>query len=90
MACGTPVIAFGRGGAAETVAGLSAPQPTGVLFAEQSAAAVTGAVREYEANAQRITAEACRARAERYSAARFREQFAGFVTRKYAAWQQRR
>jgi glycosyltransferase involved in cell wall biosynthesis len=90
MACGTPVIAFGRGGAAETVAGLSAPEPTGVLFAEQSAAAVASAVREYEANAQRITAEACRARAERYSAARFREQFAGFVTRKYAAWQPRR
>ncbi|MFY9314751.1 MAG: glycosyltransferase, partial [Burkholderiales bacterium] len=34
MACGTPVIAFGRGGAAETVAGLDAPAPTGVLFAE--------------------------------------------------------
>jgi glycosyltransferase involved in cell wall biosynthesis len=90
MACGTPVIALARGGAAETVAGLDAAQPTGVLFAEQTPAAVAAAVRDFEANAARITAQACRARAERFSRARFRAEFTGFVTRKYAAWQQRR
>jgi len=90
MACGTPVIALARGGAAETVAGLDAAQPTGVLFAEQTAAALAGAVRAFEANAARIGAQACRARAERFSKARFRAEFTGFVTRKYAAWQQRR
>jgi glycosyltransferase involved in cell wall biosynthesis len=90
MACGTPVIAYGRGGAAETVAGLEAPAPTGVLFAEQSAAAVAGAVRLFEANAQRITPQACRARAEQFSAPRFRAEFMDFVTCKHAEWQQRR
>jgi glycosyltransferase involved in cell wall biosynthesis len=90
MACGTPVIAYGRGGAAETVVGLEAPAPTGVLFEEQSAAAVAAAVREFEANAQRITPQACRARAERFSAPRFRAEFMDFVTRKHAEWQQRR
>ena len=90
MACGTPVIAYGRGGAAETVAGLDAPAPTGVLFAEQTAAAVARAVRLFEENAQRITAQACRARAERYSALRFRSEFTDFVTRNYAEWLQRR
>ena len=90
MACGTPVIALARGGAAETVAGLDAAAPTGVLFAEQSAAAVARAVREFEANAQRVAAAACRARAERYSAARFRAEFSRFVAGKYAAWQLRR
>jgi glycosyltransferase involved in cell wall biosynthesis len=84
MACGTPVIAYGRGGAAETVAGLGAAAPTGVLFAEQSVAGVAGAVRLFEDNAARITAEACRARAERYSAARFRDAFKAFVARRYA------
>jgi glycosyltransferase involved in cell wall biosynthesis len=84
MACGTPVIALGRGGAAETVLGLESATPTGVLFGEQSAAAVAGAVRSYEANAQRISAEACRARAERFSAARFRADFMDFVDRKLA------
>jgi glycosyltransferase involved in cell wall biosynthesis len=90
MACGTPVIALGRGGAAETVAGLEASEPTGVLFGEQSAAAIAAAVRTFEANAQRITAQACRARAERYSAARSRSAFMAFVTRRHAEWRQRR
>ena len=42
MASGRPVIAFGRGGATETVAtGVS-----GVFFAEQSVEAISSAVRE--------------------------------------------
>ncbi len=86
MACGTPVIAFGRGGAAETVAGLDAAAPTGVLFAEQSAAAVAAAVREFEANAGRIDPAACRARAEGYAPERFRSRFLDFVRRKRAEW----
>ncbi len=44
QACGTPVIAYGRGGAAETVrAG-----ETGVFFHEQTAAAIAAAVRRFE------------------------------------------
>ena len=88
MACGTPVIALGRGGAAETVLGLESATPTGVLFHEQSAAAVAGAVRSFEQHAGRISAEACRARAERFSAARFRADFMDFVTRKLAQFRQ--
>ncbi len=90
MACGTPVIAYGRGGAAETVAGLDSSAPTGVLFEEQSAAAVTRAVRLFEQNSQRVTAQACRARAERFSIPRFRAEFTDFVTKKYAEWLRRR
>jgi glycosyltransferase involved in cell wall biosynthesis len=90
MACGTPVIALRRGGAAETVLGLDQARPTGVFFEEQGAAAISRAVREFEANAGRITPEACRARAEAFSAPRFRGEFTGFVKRKYAEWQQRR
>ncbi|MBC7804315.1 MAG: glycosyltransferase, partial [Candidatus Parcubacteria bacterium] len=44
MACGTPVIALRRGGAAESVAGLESDEPTGVFFEEQSVAAVAQAV----------------------------------------------
>ncbi len=35
QACGTPVIAYRRGGVLETVRGLEAAQPTGVFFDEQ-------------------------------------------------------
>lgn len=88
MACGTPVIALRRGGAAETVAGLEAEAPTGVFFEEQSAAAVVRAVRVFEDSLQRITAAACRVRSERFSAGRFRTEFSRFVSSKYAQWRQ--
>jgi len=51
MACGTPVIALRRGGAAENVAGLDTAEPTGVFFEEQTAQAVAAAVRSFEQSA---------------------------------------
>lgn len=44
QACGTPVIAFGKGGATETVVG----GKTGVFFKEQCAESCAAAVREFE------------------------------------------
>ncbi|KAB7955287.1 glycosyltransferase, partial [Klebsiella pneumoniae] len=35
QACGTPVIAFGKGGVLETIKGLDQESPTGVFFYEQ-------------------------------------------------------
>jgi glycosyltransferase involved in cell wall biosynthesis len=90
MASGTPVIALRRGGAAETVLGLEADAPTGVFFEEQSAPAVVQAIREFEQNEARITPQACRARAEQFSAARFRAEFTGFVEKRYAEWREYR
>jgi glycosyltransferase involved in cell wall biosynthesis len=66
QACGTPLIAYGRGGAADIVQ----DGATGVLFGEQSVAAITDAVRRFEALA--IAPEACRANAERFSREAFR------------------
>ena len=86
MACGTPVIALRRGGAAETVAGLESEAPTGVFFEEQSVAAVVSAVRSFEDHGAKISAVACRTRAERFSAARFRREFTDLVAGAYAQW----
>jgi len=87
MACGTPVVALRRGGAAETVAGLEAEAPTGVFFEEQSAAAIVAAVRNFEKASHRISSQACRARAEHYSAARFRAAFTEFAEQRYREWE---
>ena len=84
MACGTPVIELRRGGAAETVAGLESESPTGVFFDEPAPAAIARAVREFESAAARIAPAACRARAERYSAERFRAAFTSYVSERYA------
>jgi glycosyltransferase involved in cell wall biosynthesis len=77
---GTPVIAYRKGGLLETVAGLDAEAPTGVFFDEQTPEAIAHAIRTFEANRRRIDAAACRANAERFSASRFRDEFAAFVT----------
>ena len=83
QACGTPVIAFGRGGVMETVRGLDSATPTGVFYAEQTAEALAEAVRRFEALTRPISAEACRANALRFGAEIFRERFRSFVEGKY-------
>jgi glycosyltransferase involved in cell wall biosynthesis len=81
QACGTPVIAYGRGGARETVRGLDGERPTGLFFGVQSAAVIAAAVRQFEANGGGIDPADCRANAERFSAERFRTEFGEFVQR---------
>jgi glycosyltransferase involved in cell wall biosynthesis len=79
QACGTPVIAFGRGGVTETVDGLDAAAPTGVFYDEQTADALALAVRRFEEREASIRAERCRANALRFAAGIFREKFLAFV-----------
>ncbi|MBU6486312.1 MAG: glycosyltransferase [Burkholderiales bacterium] len=79
QACGTPVIAFGKGGVLETVRELGQPHPTGLFFREQTVPAVVAAVREFEAHAGRFSALDCRANAERFSITTFRERFMRYV-----------
>ena len=83
QACGTPVIAFGRGGALETVNGLDTTAPTGVFFDEQSAASIRLAVDTFESNSARILPVACRANAERFGAIRFRAEMASIIEREW-------
>lgn len=85
QACGTPVIAYGKGGALETVVPLGEPQPTGVHFGTQSVASLLEAVDRFEREQSQISAAACRANAERFSAAAFRRAFMVEVTRAIAA-----
>jgi len=86
QACGTPVIAFCRGGAAETIRGLDSATPTGVFFAEQTPAAIRDAVMCFEQSADRITAAACRANAQRFDVAAFRQRFGAFVSTSFDAF----
>jgi glycosyltransferase involved in cell wall biosynthesis len=81
QACGTPVIAFGRGGVAETVK----PAETGMLFHEQSTESLVNAVQEFE-KMSFISAEV-RRQAERFSEEVFRKHFAHFVRRNCQGWE---
>ncbi|WP_414447910.1 glycosyltransferase family 4 protein [Burkholderia sp. 22PA0099] len=75
QACGTPVIAFGKGGALETVRdAASDPAPTGIFFDEQKVPAIVAAVDAFEADPARFRPEACRANAERFATSHFRRR----------------
>jgi glycosyltransferase involved in cell wall biosynthesis len=80
QACGTPVIAFGKGGALDTVVPLGDAQPTGVLFPCQTVVSMLDAIDRFERRREQITPHACRANAERFSPARFRRAFMSEVT----------
>ncbi len=80
QACGTPVIAYGKGGALETVRDIGS-RPTGLFFEEQRAEAIIAAVETFERDPSRFRAEDCRENAERFSSAHFREQFFARVAR---------
>jgi glycosyltransferase involved in cell wall biosynthesis len=84
QACGTPVIAYGRGGALETVRGLlNSPQPTGMFFNKQTSDSIVEAVDLFEQMSSRITPQACRANALRFSEERFRTDLLTFVTEEF-------
>lgn len=79
QACGTPVIAYGKGGALETIRGRPGPERTGVFFYEQTSEAIAAAVAELEAQKDTITPATCRANVQRFAVDRFQREFAGFI-----------
>ncbi len=88
QACGTPVIAYQKGGAVETIRGLDHARPTGVFFAEQTVASLQEAVTTFEREATRIAPADCHANALRFGADRFRSEFGDFVRDRYARFRE--
>jgi len=78
QACGTPVIAFGEGGAAETVI----EGETGLFFQEQTVKSLNQAIRAFEQLEGELDPRIIRKNAERFSRVRFRNEFKDFVDKK--------
>jgi glycosyltransferase involved in cell wall biosynthesis len=76
QAAGRPVIAYGAGGALDTIV----PGETGVFFGEQTEEALTEVVRAFDPGA--TDPDACRANAERFAVAVFREKLSRFVAQR--------
>jgi glycosyltransferase involved in cell wall biosynthesis len=80
QACGTPVIAFDRGGATETLTiGSDRQEPTGLLFAEQTPECLVEAIGRFEKEADSFSPLAARRNAQRFNRRRFAEEMFGFV-----------
>jgi glycosyltransferase involved in cell wall biosynthesis len=76
MACGTPVIAYRKGGAMETVV----ENKTGVFFDEQSVEAVEAAIKNFDRN--KFNEKIIRLQAEKFSTADFKDKIKLFIERK--------
>ena len=80
QACGAPVIAFGKGGAVETIRGLGeAAEPTGLFFREQTAEAVIDAIGRFEGERSAFDPRAARRNAEPFGKARYESELFGYV-----------
>lgn len=83
QACGTPIIAYGKGGALETVNSLdSSTSPTGIFFEEQTTESIIRAVEKFEENYYRFDSSIIRENSLRFSPERFNKEILEFVKEK--------
>jgi len=75
QAAGCPVIAYGQGGALETVI----PGVTGLHFADQTVQGLTAAVQEFERRQSIFQVDDLVQNAQKYRKERFRSEFQKFV-----------
>nr|MBN2277847.1 glycosyltransferase family 4 protein [candidate division Zixibacteria bacterium] len=85
QACGTPVIAFGKGGCLETVI----DRETGLFFHEQTPDAIIEAVTEFE-SVNHFDPYRMRDNAARFSVDNFRRNFMDFVEQKLTEFTRKR
>lgn len=83
QACGRPVIAFGAGGALETVV----DGQTGIFFDRQRPESLIEALRRFQS--MQFSPQACRAQAERFSIEQFRHKLGDYVERRWQEHQAR-
>jgi len=82
---GRPVIAYGRGGATETVLGCSEGEgrgpetSTGIFFSQQSAESLADAIVRFEAIEKRFSPEFIRSSVLRFDVPRFKKQMYDFL-----------
>jgi glycosyltransferase involved in cell wall biosynthesis len=87
QACGTPVIAYGKGGALETVLDVNhSKTPTGILFDKQNCDSIIEAVENFENSKDCYHPEDCRRNAMRFSVERFRMEIENYVMSKHSAF----
>ncbi|MDD4851269.1 MAG: glycosyltransferase [Gemmiger sp.] len=84
QSAGTPVLAYGRGGACETVA----DGKTGLLFHAQTVEALVTCIEQFEAEGVSDTPAEIRNHSLRFSEERFDAELKAYCEKRYADWQQ--
>lgn len=91
QACGVPVIAFGKGGALETIVGKFPDQKiskndTGVFFYKQTVESLLSALDFFIENQSNFDKKKIRKNANRFSNDRFKEEIKSTVYKLYSEW----
>lgn len=91
QACGTPVIAYGAGGALETVRDIRQhpDSPTGLFFQPQSVEALIEAVETFEASKGSFNPEKARLNAAGFAPKVFGDRYQAFLEQCYQDYQSR-
>ncbi len=90
QACGTPVIAFGKGGALETIRPYGENKATGIFFLKQTTESLIQAIRQFDLVHESILPNDCRANAMRFSAERFHNELDAYVESKWQEFKERK
>ncbi|TCW17791.1 glycosyltransferase involved in cell wall biosynthesis [Raoultella sp. BIGb0138] len=88
QACGTPVIAFGKGGALETVRPHDVIAPTGVFFHNQDVQSLVDAVKEFENMQHIFEPNVCRKNAMQFSVERFKNEMDTYINNRWLQFQE--
>ena len=88
QACGTPVIAFGKGGSLETIRPLGVDNPTGLFFSEQTIESIISQVNAFERNVEIFEPVNCRLNSLRFSSLRFKNEMDNFINDKWLKFQE--
>jgi len=80
-ACGTPVIAYARGGATETVVPLGRGDPTGALFEDQTVDSLIAAMQSLEKEDDRLDPQQARRQALKFDQRRYESELLGYLER---------
>lgn len=83
QACGTPVVAFGKGGSLETVRPYGVDKPTGVFFDEQSVPSLVKAINFFDTMSDKIEPQDCRENAMQFSVEIFKNNLSKYVEDKW-------
>lgn len=81
QASGTPVIAYAKGGALETVT-----EKTGIFFHEPTCQSLAAAIQQMEKERGSFTAEACAEQARQFNRERYKQQILNALEQGYCHW----
>ncbi|MBQ5142866.1 glycosyltransferase family 4 protein [Klebsiella pneumoniae] len=90
QACGTPVIAFGKGGSLETVRPYGVSNPTGLFFEQQTINHIVEAIQRFEKFETAIEPAFCRNNSLRFSESRFKAEMQSYIDSRWLAFKENR